>query len=217
MLQPGDSATCTDSGALKNTCLALACSPRKNGNTSQLAAAALEECRLAGCHTEFIQLTDYHFAPCRACGGCNTTGKCVIKDDARLLFDKILSADRLILAAPIFSMGINAQAKALIDRSQQFWAAKYLLDQKVVDLRDRPAREGIFLSCAGTNLPGVFDGAIRVVKYFFMITEIKLVKALCYSKVDLKGEILEHPKALAEVKEYGRQLAETISRPAGKT
>ncbi|SFG53941.1 Multimeric flavodoxin WrbA [Desulfotomaculum arcticum] len=192
----------------KPTCLALACSPRINGNTSQLAAAALEECRLAGCATEFIQLADYRFEPCRACGACNTTGKCVIKDDALQLFDKIRSVDRLIVAAPIFSMGINAQAKALIDRSQQFWAVKYLLDQKVVNLGERPARNGIFISCAGTNLPGVFDGAIRVIKYFFMIMEVKLVKTLCYSDVDLKGEILEHPGALEEVKEYGRKLAE---------
>ncbi|WP_034631381.1 flavodoxin family protein [Desulfotruncus alcoholivorax] len=190
------------------TSLALACSPRINGNTSQLAAAALAECRQAGCDTEFIQLTDYRFEPCRACGACNTTGKCVIKDDALQLFDKIRSADRLIVAAPIFSMGINAQAKALIDRSQQFWAAKYLLDRKAVDLENRPAREGIFISCAGTNLPGVFDGAIQVVKYFFMIMEVKLVKTLCYSDVDLKGEILEHPEAMEEVKEYGRKLAE---------
>ena len=192
----------------KLTCLALACSPRINGNTSQLASAALEECRLAGCDTELIQLINYRFEPCRACGACNTTGRCVIKDDALLLFDKIRSADRLIVAAPIFSMGINAQAKALIDRSQQFWATKYLLDQKVVNLGERPARNGIFISCAGTNLPGVFDGAIRVIKYFFMIMEVKLVKTLCYSDVDLKGEILEHPGALEEVKEYGKRMAE---------
>lgn len=192
----------------KPTCLALACSPRIKGNTSQLAAAALEECRLAGCATELIQLTDYRFEPCRACGACNTTGKCVIKDDALLLFDKIRSADRLIVAAPIFSMGINAQTKALIDRSQQFWAAKYLLDQKVVNLEGRPARSGIFISCAGTNLPGVFDGAIRVIKYFFMIMEVKLIKTLCYSDIDLKGEILEHPEAMEEAREYGRRMAE---------
>ncbi|MGB4215618.1 MAG: flavodoxin family protein, partial [Thermacetogeniaceae bacterium] len=105
-------------------CLAIACSPRKKGNTSILAQKALEGCRDAGGKTEFLYLVDYNYVPCRACGGCDTTGKCVIKDDSAELFEKILACDRLILAAPIFSMGICAQAKSFIDRSQQFWAYK---------------------------------------------------------------------------------------------
>ena len=77
-------------------------------------------------------------------------------------FEKILACDRLILAAPIFSMGICAQAKSFIDRSQQFWAYKYLLGKK---LFDNSQRKGIFISCAGTKLPHVFDGALQAVSY----------------------------------------------------
>ncbi len=83
-------------------CLALACSPRKNGNTAILARHALESANAAGCHTELLFLTEYHYEPCHACGGCDDTGECVVKDDAKLLYDKILAADRFILAAPSF-------------------------------------------------------------------------------------------------------------------
>lgn len=115
---------------MKTSCLALACSPRKNGNTAILARHALDACATAGCKTEYLYLAGFNYKPCQACGGCNTTGRCVIKDDAAVIYEKILTVDRLIIAAPIFSMGICAQAKMLIDRAQQFWATKYLLKQK---------------------------------------------------------------------------------------
>lgn len=188
------------------TCLALACSPRRNGNTSLLAARAIDECRAAGCHTEFLHLAGFRFEPCRACGACNKTGRCIIDDDARVIFDKILAADRLILAAPVYSMGINAQAKMLIDRAQQFWAAKYVLGKSVINHANRPARRGIFISCAGTRLPGVFDGTIRVAKYFFKMLEIEMLAALCYDGTDQPGAVLENNTALDEVADYGRRL-----------
>ncbi len=189
-------------------CLALACSPRKNGNTTILAKHALESACAAGCDTELLFLTDYNYEPCRACGGCDHTGICVVDDDAKFLYDKILEADRFILAAPIFSMGINGQAKMFIDRAQKFWAAKYLLGGRVVEDEDRPARRGIYLSCAGTAFPDVFAGAIQVVRYFFKVLEIKPLANLCYDKVDEAGAILKKPGALNEVADHARILGE---------
>jgi len=189
-------------------CLAIACSPRKEANTSILAGEALAGAEKAGAITEMIYLTDYHYAPCLACDGCFKNGRCIVKDDAVFIFDKILEADRIILAAPIFSMSICAQAKMLIDRSQQFWAARYILKQPVIaNTEIRLARRGIFISAAGTSLPGVFDGAIRIVQYFYKIMEISLAGCFCYPSIDQKGEIKNHPTALAEVFTAGMELA----------
>ena len=188
-------------------CLAVAASPRKNGNTDQMARQALEGATAAGAEGEVLYLRDYGYAPCAACDGCFKKGRCVVKDDASRIFEKILQADRVILAAPIFSMGICAQAKMLVDRSQQFWACKFILERPVIeDEKKRIGRRGIYLSAAGTNLPGVFDGAIRVAKYFFRMLEIKTEGTYCYPKVDRKGEILERPEAMAEIFEAGKRL-----------
>jgi multimeric flavodoxin WrbA len=189
-------------------CLALACSPRKNGNTATLARHALENANAAGCQTELLFLTEYDYEPCRACGGCDDTGKCVVDDDAKFLYDKILAADRFILAAPIFSMGICGQAKMFIDRSQKFWAMKYLLGESVVKDSNRPERRGIYLSCAGTTFTNVFAGAIQVVRYFFKMLEIELLANLCYDNVDAIGAILKKPGAMDEAASYGRILGE---------
>lgn len=184
-------------------CLALACSPRKNGNTAVLAKKALEGCGDSGAKTELLYLTDYNYAPCRACNACATTGKCVIKDDAEQLFAKILACDRFILAAPIFSMGICGQAKSFIDRAQQFWASKYILGKK---LFDNSQRKGIYISCAGTKLPDVFDGALQVVRYFFLMMEIELVATCCYPGIDAIGDIQKAPESLQEVYDLGKEL-----------
>jgi hypothetical protein len=189
-------------------CLALACSPRKEGNTALLAGRAIEACLAAGCRTEFLYLADYRYLPCCVCEGCYTTGRRVVKDDAGLIFDKILAADRLILAAPVFSMGICAQAKMFIDRAQQFWAAKYILGKDLIVDQERLARRGIFISCAGTTLLGIFDGVIQVVRYFFKILEINLTGTLCYTGVDKKGDILKNTATLEEAYRFGQKLSE---------
>jgi len=96
----------------------------------------------------------------------------------------------------------------LIDRSQQFWATRYLLKQQVIRDDDfRQKRRGIFISCAGTRLPGVFEGSITVVKYFFKMLEIKLTGTYCYPGIDKKGEILDRAEALEEIRNVAKKLA----------
>ncbi|MHB8156215.1 MAG: flavodoxin family protein [Desulfocucumaceae bacterium] len=190
------------------TSVGLACSPRKGGNTEILLNRAVETLQSENIATEIFRLADMRYSPCMACGGCNTTGRCVIKDDAGAVYEKILKADILILAAPIFSMGLCAHAKMFIDRAQQFWATRYLLGMPVVeDEQLRRSRRGIFISCAGTNLEGVFDGAIRVVRYFYKMLDIRLEGTRCYPGIDKKGEILSNTGALDQIRDVSLKLA----------
>lgn len=188
-------------------CIGIAASPRAGGNTTILLEKALEGARQAGARTEIIILNRYKFSPCIACDGCFKEGKCVVADDMQIIYEKLLAADRLILAAPIFSMGICAQAKAMIDRTQRFWSTKYILKKDVIsDKKSRPARKGIFICTAGSNHKNVFDGALQVAKYFFLMLEMEFVGSYCYKQVDEKGAILNHPEALEEVYNAGYAL-----------
>ncbi len=189
-------------------CLGIATSPRGDGNTTILLKKALEGAAAGGAMTELISLNRYSFSPCIACNGCYKEGRCVIHDDMQAIYDKLLLADRIILAAPIFSMGMCAQAKAMIDRTQRFWATKYILNKSVIADKDsRPPRKGMFISAAGSGHKGVFDGAIQVTKYFFLMLEAEFAGSFCYRQVDEKGAILNHPGALKEVYEAGFNLA----------
>jgi len=190
------------------TCVALSTSPRRGGNSDTLARQALAGARAEGAGTELLRLADFRYEPCRACGGCYRTGTCVIPDQASDIFDRLLAADRIILAAPIFSMGLCAQAKAIIDRAQRFWAVHYLLRQRVIaDPQHRPARRGIFIATAGSNLPGVFDGALRVTRYFFRMLEIEPAGFYGYRGLEEKGDAGKDPFAMAETYLAGARLA----------
>jgi multimeric flavodoxin WrbA len=65
--------------------------------------------------------------PCQNCGGCDDTGSCIIEDAMVDIYEAIRSADRIILASPIFFFGLSAQTKIMIDRCQAFWCQRYLL------------------------------------------------------------------------------------------
>lgn len=180
-------------------CLGIGCSPRKNGNTDLLLQEAMAGVKEAGGQEETIYLRDYNFRPCVGCNSCAKTGECVIKDELQLIYPKLLAADRIILAAPIFSMGINALAKGMIDRFQRFWSTKYVLQEKVIKEENRLPRQGIYLSVAGTNYKNVFQGAEMVVKYAFMLLEMDYLGSYLYREIDAKGEIKKYPQYLAEV------------------
>ena len=65
-------------------------SPRKRGNTDQLLDKALEGARSAGAETHGIHVRDLKMSGCIECGGCDKTGKCVVKDDMQ----KIMTQNR---------------------------------------------------------------------------------------------------------------------------
>ena len=88
-------------------------SPIKNSNTDRALQAALHA---TGLETEFVKLTDYTVAPCKACLGCVKTNKCVIKDDGILLAQKAKEADALIIAGFTPYSTIDSRTKAFIER-----------------------------------------------------------------------------------------------------
>ena len=102
-------------------------SPRKGGNSGRLLEEALKGAEQAGAMVDRVRLADLNISPCRECDGCDRTGQCIIQDDMLKVYPKLLEADVIILASPIFFYGITGWAKALIDRSQSLWVKKHLL------------------------------------------------------------------------------------------
>lgn len=91
-------------------------SPRKDGNTNTLAARFAEGAKAAG-HAVFrFDAAEAKVAPCRACNACGMNGPCVIKDDFEALREKLVAADVIAFATPMYYFGFSAQLKAVIDR-----------------------------------------------------------------------------------------------------
>lgn len=180
-------------------------SPRIKGNTDLLLGEALRGAETKQAEVEKVVVDKLKITPCREYYGCLKDGNCVIRDDMNDIYPKLLEADGIMVASPIFFYGLTAQLKALIDRCQALWARRYILHT----LPDS-ARKGVFIGVGATSGEKLFDGPILVVKYFFKAIGVEYVDELLIRGVDKRGEIKEHPTALSEAFELGKKLAQKI-------
>ena len=198
--------------------LAFAGSPRRGGNSETLLDWVLAAMGSSDdVAIEKIALSDANINPCHGCNACEKLNRCVQNDGFTAIQEKILAADCIIISAPIFCMGINAQTKALIDRAQVFRSRKYVLKLPIVPPERKGKRLGIFLASAGQNWPHVFDAARPSVKCFFHVIEVRDddISYLMINNVDEKGAILAHPTAKADAEALaGKTLAELRKRLA---
>ncbi|MEM1581197.1 MAG: flavodoxin family protein [candidate division WOR-3 bacterium] len=99
-------------------------SPRIGGNTEILVMEALKAAAEEGVRVDIIRLADKEVKPCDACLSCRKTGECHIKDDFQEIFNKMLEADGVILASPVYFGSATPQIMALIDRAGYVSVAK---------------------------------------------------------------------------------------------
>ena len=179
-------------------------SPRKGGNTDILTDTLLESALENGASAEKIRLVKLKVKPCLECGGCDETGKCIIEDDGKELFDKIAEAKVLVVASPIFFYNITAITQAMVERSQACWVRKYLLKKGPWGGR---RRKGIFISVGATKGKMLFDGVVRIIRYFFDAVDADYQGALLYRNTEAKGAIKRNKEAMEHMKELGKFLA----------
>lgn len=101
--------------------LILSGSPRKNGNSDILCDEFMKGAAEAGHQVEKIRVSEKKVGYCRACYACKGTGVCAIKDDMAEILQKMIDADVLVLASPVYFYSVDAQLKAVIDRSVARW------------------------------------------------------------------------------------------------
>jgi len=97
--------------------LILSGSPRKGGNSDLLCDQFLLGARDAGHQVEKVVLRDSKIAYCVACDACQKNGgRCVQQDDMAGILDKMIGADVIVMATPVYFYTMDAQMKTLIDR-----------------------------------------------------------------------------------------------------
>lgn len=179
-------------------------SPRQGGNTEALLDAALGPVRDAGHAVEVFRLNDMRIAPCQNCGGCDEGGECIIRDDMDGVYGAIRSADRIILASPIFFFSLSAQMKTMIDRCQAFWCEKYLLKRPIPE--GPFGRKGLLLLVGGMKKEVGVTCAEATAKAFFRTVSVPVHSVVSCLGVDAIGAIYEHPTALRDARRAGEEL-----------
>ncbi len=102
--------------------LILSGSPRMGGNSDILCDEFQRGAEENGHQVEKIRVATKNIHPCVACYHCRDhEGKCVFQDDMAEVLQKMIDADVLVLASPVYFYSIDAQLKAVIDRTVARW------------------------------------------------------------------------------------------------
>ena len=103
---------------MKKKVLVLSASPRKGGNSDLLCDQFILGAKEAGNPSEKIFLRDKEINYCLACDTCQGNGgDCEQKDDMAEILDKMIEADVIVMATPVYFYTMNGQMKTLIDRT----------------------------------------------------------------------------------------------------
>ena len=171
--------------------LIISASPRKNGNSDLLCDEFAKGASEAGHEVEKIRLAEKKVGYCTGCYACQKLNKCVQNDDANAIVEKMLSADVIVLATPVYFYTMSAQLKALIDRSVMVYPR---IEKK----------EFYYIMTMADTETENFRGTIEALRGFVLCCEESQEKGMiCAEGVYQKGEILEHP-AMAQAYEMGK-------------
>ena len=149
--------------------LILSGSPRRGGNSDYLCDKFLEGARSAGHDVEKIFISGKKIGYCRACYACRDSHKCIIKDDMAEILDKIIDADVLVFASPVYFYSINAQIKTVIDRTLPRWT----------ELKDK---DFYYILTAGEDKRSIMERAVECFRGF----------ADCFDGITERGVICAH-------------------------
>lgn len=136
--------------------LVISTSLRPGSNSDMLANQFIEGAKAAGHNVEKISLVGKNIQFCKGCLACQKLGKCVIDDDANKITEKVLDAEVVVWATPIYYYEMSGQMKTLIDRMNALYSLDYkfkevyMLTTAAEDAPETPKR-------AETGLTGWID------------------------------------------------------------
>ncbi len=175
-------------------------SARKNGNTVILINAVFRELTKAGIDTELIQLAGKNIAGCNVCGKCkkNKNLRCSQdKDDLNLYINKMVEADGIILASPVYFANLTPQIKCLIDRAGM-----------VTRANDNALARKAGASIAVARRGGA-DHVFNSLNHFFFISEM-IVPGSNYWNYGFgkkSGDVLDDKEGIEIMRVLGKNMA----------
>lgn len=116
LVQAFDHINNNESKSRKMKIVVLTGSPRKSGNSAYLAEQFIKGAEEQGHEVFRFDCAFKQVEPCRACNRCDMNGTCIFNDDFLELRPKLIEADMVVFATPMYYFGISAQMKRVIDR-----------------------------------------------------------------------------------------------------
>lgn len=155
-----------------------------------------------------VRAYEARVAPCIACARCEgeQVGCAVMDDGWSALETALRSADALLIASPVYFMGLPAPLKAIVDRLQAMWW--YRERGGRVATNGGPFRRGALVLTAGGDGEEAFTPARRVAKAAFNTLGFEVVGTLLAGGQETPGDLDGRPELLERARELGRRLVQ---------
>ena len=160
-----------------------------------------------------IDVIDRHIEYCTGCFACKRNGgTCIHNDDMKAILNEILESDLLLFSFPLYSYGMPAPLKALLDRTMPLssMAMKKVGDryEHVGQADFSRLRYMMICGCGFPNSKHNFEPAVAQFKQCFPCnhTIITIPESPMFNAPEAK--IVTEPR-LELVRQAGKQFAET--------
>lgn len=178
---------------MKNV-LILSGSPRLNGNSDLLCNEFMRGAQEAGHEVEKIRVATKKIGYCRACYFCRDhEGQCAVRDDMAEILEKMLKADVIVLASPVYFYSVDAQLKTVIDRTVARWLEFH-------------NKEFYYIMSAAEDTNTVMDTTLACLRGLADCLDGSVERGAIYGKGAYeKGEIKDHP-VMQQAYEMGKSI-----------
>jgi len=173
-------------------------SSKKDGNTAIIMNIVFEELEKLGIETKLIQFSGETLRPCIGCRGCKGKNNCVFTDDMFCeTFEKVLSADGILLGSPVYSADVTSTMKAFLERAGIVVAANHGLLRHKVGASVSAVRRGGGMA------------AVDTMNHFFLNKEVMIAGSTYWNMVYGRdvGEVLNDEEGIRNMRNLGQNMA----------
>ena len=203
----------------------LQCSPHAGGVSDSVADLFANGMVEAGASLRTVALRDYAFSPCTGCGACfrpphncvlsgrplpGQNGGCPVLDQAEEVFQLIAEAQLIMISSPIYFYFLPAHFKALIDRTQRFWARQGGEERVPLPLsRAKPVLVAMTAGRRRGNL--LFSGSLLSLKYFLAPLEAGIRETRLLRGLESLKDLHERPAVMAALHAWGHDWGHRLA------
>jgi len=184
--------------------LGILAGPRKGRATDMLIDSVLKGLEDRGYKVEKIYLYDQDIKPCRACGKCEKTQRCVIEDAQADILKKMARADTVVFGSPVYWSNVSSVGKTFIDRMLPFFKMGKM---GPVRAEDRPGKIILIATCGVpfpfSHIMGIIPGCLRAMARPFSSMRAKIKRFYCAGMID-PGSSLPAEKVLKKAYYLGK-------------
>ncbi len=188
--------------------LAIYVSPRIRGNSTILMDKFIEAASTGKFTIDRLYLNQLKIKPCQAWCFPEPGFWCRFDDGMTIVYEKVLSAEAIVVSSPIYFGSLPGQIKVMIDRFQCYWLVR---EKKQIPAKAEKRKPAFFLCVEASHRQDFFQNAKAIIKNFLATTGFTYTGEVFCPGVEKEGDINNHRDYLQAAYQAGIRLVNFFS------